>query len=98
MIGRASTLWIANHKLTATRQENLPMATHEILGIDPYREGASIAFGVPYNRVTNSQRTLFKEGFALFACGLEMSRQMGQENIRAQVKRVARMMRLRGGV
>lgn len=73
------------------------MATHEILGIDPYREGASIAFGVPYNQVTNSQRELFKERFSLFACGLEMSRQMGQENIRAQVKRVARMMRLRGG-
>jgi len=73
------------------------MATHEILGIDPYREGASIAFGVPYNQVTTGQRALFKERFALFACGLEMSRQMGQENIRAQVKRVARMMRLRGG-
>jgi hypothetical protein len=56
-----------------------------------------VAFGVPYNQVTNSQQALFKERFALFACGLEMRGQMGQENIRPQVKRVARMMRLRGG-
>ena len=73
------------------------MATREILGMDPYREGASIAFGVPYNQVTNSQRALFKERFSLLACGLEVSREMGRENIQAQVKRVARMMRLRGG-
>jgi hypothetical protein len=78
-------------------QENLPMATHEILGTDPYCEGASIAFGVPYNQVTTSQRALFKERFSLFACGLEVCRETGRENIRAQVKRVARMMRLRGG-
>ena len=66
------------------------MATHEILGMDPYREGASIAFGVPYNQVTNSQRAIFKERFSLFACGLEMR----EGNIREQVKRVARRMRL----
>ena len=69
------------------------MATHEILGIDPFREGASIAFGVPYNQVTNSQRSIFKERFSLFACGLGMNK----ENIRAQVKHVASMMRVRGG-
>jgi hypothetical protein len=78
----------------AMDQEDLPMATHEILGIDPYREGASIAFGVPYNQVTNSQRTIFKERFSLFACGLGINK----ENIRAQVKRVASMMRVRGGL
>lgn len=69
------------------------MATHEILGIDPFREGASIAFGVPYTQVTNSQRALFKERFSLFACVLGINK----ENVRAQVKRVASMMRVRGG-
>jgi len=69
------------------------MATHEALGIDPYREGASIMFGVPYNQVSIQQRDVFKERFSLFVYGLGTSR----ENIRAQVKRVATMLRLRGG-
>jgi hypothetical protein len=60
------------------------MATHEILGMGPYREGASIAFGVPYNQVTNSQRAIFKERFALLACGLEMSSPVGSRQIRPE--------------
>lgn len=67
------------------------MATHEILGVDVFREGASLAFGVPYNQVTNSQRTIFKERFDLFTGGFGMS----NETIREQIKRVANMMRLR---
>jgi len=67
------------------------MATHEILGVDIFREGASIAFGIPYTQVTNSQREIFKERFSLFACGFVTDR----ENMRAQVKRVANMMRTR---
>lgn len=73
------------------------MATHELLGIDIFREGASIAFDVPYNQVTSSQRAIFKERFDLFACGFATDR----ENMRAQVRRVATMMRtrfVRGGL
>jgi hypothetical protein len=73
------------------------MATHEILGVDIFREGASIAFKVPYNQVTSDLRAIFKERFDLFTGGFPT----GQENMRAQVKRVATMMRthfVRGGI
>jgi hypothetical protein len=65
------------------------MATHEILGTDIYREGASMAFGVPYAKVTSGQRETFKERFLMLGYGFGTSR----ENIREHVKRVASMMR-----
>lgn len=43
------------------------MSTHEILGTDPYRERASIAFGVPYNQYSKHHMscTLTETGTSL---------------------------------
>lgn len=62
--------------------------------IDIYQEGASIAFEVPYDQVTKTQRGVFKERFFVFV----YRQGTNSENIRALARAVAEAMRpqLRG--
>ena len=61
---------------------------------DIYREGASIAFEVPYDQVTKHQRAVFKERFFPFT----YRRGMNKENVRALVKAVAEQMKASRGM